>query len=78
MKTAQQMFDEAFASGSGRDPRSDEYKAGALAALQNRTGEDIRPLSRRCPYPLGTAQADAWYSGVGSGLFVYREHWARA
>lgn len=62
MMTAAQLFQEAFSQP--RDPRSPEYKAGVLAALQYRLGE----LERiRCPYRIGTSQADAWYSGTDEG-----------
>jgi len=43
-----------------RDPRSPEYIAGATAAVAARLEKE--PMS--LPYPLGTAQADAWFAGV--------------
>jgi hypothetical protein len=62
MKTAQQILSEAFSYP--RDPRSEEYKAGVLEALRFRLGEVER---LRCPYKVGTARADAWFSGVDEG-----------
>jgi hypothetical protein len=62
MKTAQQVFTEAFSYP--RDPRSEEYKAGVLEALRFRLGE-VEML--KCPYRAGTAQADAWYAGIDEG-----------
>ena len=66
MKTAQQLFDEAF--GSGREPRSDEYKAGALALLRSRICDT--PL--RHPHPLGTVESDAWLAGLAEGREIFR------
>jgi len=39
-------------------------------ALQYRCG-DLDRLT--CPYPAGTAQADAWYSGADEGHAIWRE-----
>ena len=69
MSKATQLFDEAF--GEPRDPRSPEYKRGVLAALKFRLGE--KPAIR-CPYQLGTAQADAFYSGTDEGNMHARDY----
>lgn len=63
-----QLFTKAF--HSQRDPRSDEYKAGCLAALRYRAGEAD---SMTCPYPAGTARADAWYAGTDEGHAIWRD-----
>lgn len=63
---AEQLFDEAFTKP--RDPRSPEYKAGVLAALQFR-------LDRKrivCSYQLGTSRADVFFSGLDEGHSIYR------
>lgn len=61
MKTVMEIYDEAF--DVPRDPRSDEYKQGVIAALSFRiTGQKIPH-----PYALGTAQADAFYAGIDEG-----------
>lgn len=65
---ARKRFNEAF--GAAREPRSPEYKAGALAALRFRLGA-LEVLS--CPYPTGTAPADAWLSGTDEGHRLGRE-----
>lgn len=69
---AQQLFDAAFARV--RDPRSEAYRAGVLALL--RWKESRVPLER--PYLLGTAEADAWFSGVDEGNSIWRTHTGRA
>ncbi len=68
-KTAQQIFDAAFRAP--RDPGSPAYKQGVLAGLRKRTGEDASAGSA-CPYPMGTAAADAWYAGVDEARALYR------
>ncbi len=62
-KTAKELFEAAFSNE--RDPRSAEYKAGVLAALKFYLGEaaTVGP----CPYPLGSAQQDAWLAGTNEG-----------
>ena len=69
MNTAQKLFEEAFAQI--RDPRSPEYKAGVLEALKFRLGEIVE---MRCPYKIGTAHADAWFSGTDEGHRRGRDH----
>lgn len=54
----------------GRDPRSAEYKAGARAALAFL----IEGVPMRCPFDIGTVQADAFYAGADEGRGV----WSRA
>lgn len=61
MKTAMEIFNAAF--HPVRDPRSDEYKQGVLAALSFRIGGQKIPH----PYPMGTTQADAFYAGIDEG-----------
>ena len=66
---ALQLFDAAF--NTPRDPRSPEYRAGVMHILRVKTGE-IEPLA--CPYPLGTARADAWFSGTDEGHKILRKY----
>lgn len=65
---AQDIFNFAFSQP--RDPRSEAYKQGVLFCLRKRI--DSMP-DRKNPYRLGTAEADAWYSGVDEGLVIVRE-----
>ena len=66
--SAQQLFDDAFSNP--RDPRSKEYKAGVMAALKSRT-DGIHYVN---PYKLGTAEADAFWSGADEGEFRWKQH----
>ncbi len=64
---AEELFQAAFSTP--RTPRSDEYKGGVRAALRYHAhGEKIQ-----CPHTPGTAQADAWFSGIGEGHSLWRE-----
>ncbi len=63
---AQRLFDAAFAEETYRDQRSDAYKRGVLDALRFKTGEGPSPKATR-PYELGTAECDAWFSGLNEG-----------
>lgn len=60
--TAQAIFDKAFQPG--RSSRSDAYKQGVLACLQVRIDGHQHV---KCPYAEGTAEADAYFSGVDEG-----------
>lgn len=62
MPLAQRIFDIAF--GKTRDARSDEYKLGVLNCLKVRL-DGAKNIT--CPYPAGSAQADAYYAGVDEG-----------
>lgn len=62
MPLAQRVFDHAF--GKARDARSEEYKLGVLNCLKVRL-DGAKNIT--CPYPTGTAQADAYFSGVAEG-----------
>lgn len=62
------LFHEAFSTP--RDPRSDEYKAGVRATLRFR----FQGQAVKCPYALGTAQADAFFSGIDEGNLIWRQY----
>lgn len=51
------------------DPRSPEYRRGMLAILAFR--EQLAPFPAH-PYPLGTAQSDAYFAGVERGHALFR------
>lgn len=68
MTTARDVFTRAFEGP--RDARSREYRAGVLAALQFRFGE---AKGLRCPFEVGTAQADAWFAGTDEGHRLARD-----
>lgn len=72
MKIARILFAQAFEQNSTRDPRSDAYKAGVLAALEHRESGDTGDIGN--PYMLGTAEADAWFSGLQEGYNRWRHH----
>lgn len=57
-----------------RAPRSDEYKAGARAALQFRV--DGTPITRL--YPAGSAGDDAFDGGMAEGHAIWRRAQAHA
>ena len=65
---AEKLFKNAF--DKPRDPRSDEYKAGVRAALRFRFAGEKIPT----PYESGTAQSDAYYSGLDEGHSIFREY----
>lgn len=65
-RTVDQLFNAAFSKS--RDPRSGEYMDGARAALAFRI-EGAR-IGR--PYQVGTAAADAFYSGIEEGHAIWR------
>lgn len=69
METSEKIVLQAFSTP--RDPRSDEYKAGMRAVLAFRLGEITEV---RCPFPMGTAQADAFFSGCDEGHRRFREY----
>lgn len=63
-----QLMETAFGPETYRDPRSQEYKAGAKAVLAYRVwGTKIE-----CPWPAGTAQADAFFAGLDEGHAIWR------
>lgn len=72
MSLANKLFRAAFDEGKCRTPRSEPYKQGVLDVLRFRSGEDV--TMQGCPYGLGTAQADAWFSGNAEGHSVWRRH----
>jgi hypothetical protein len=65
--TADEFFEAAF--HPYREPRSDAYKAGVLAALRYRLGEAEHV---ECPYRIGTAEADAFHAGAAEGHALAR------
>lgn len=56
-------------------PRSEPYKAGALAKLHKLTGE-AEKLSA-IPYAYSTAEADAWMAGADAAPIIYKMHLLR-
>jgi len=53
-----------------RDPRSDAYKLGVREILNCRT----MGFRFKCRYKLGTAEADAFFSGSDEGNAIWRAH----
>jgi hypothetical protein len=53
-----------------RDPRSDAYKLGVRELLANQ----VLGAPFRCPYKLGTAEADAFFSGSDEGRTIWRQY----
>lgn len=62
--SAQSLITKAFSVD--RDPRSPEYKAGVFDTLN----WHLYGIRDGVPYPPGTAQADAFYSGREEGLAI--------
>ncbi|NCC53729.1 MAG: hypothetical protein EOM20_21335 [Spartobacteria bacterium] len=59
------MVDELMAATFEvpRDPCSPAYKVGARAGMRSM----LEQVQARCPYTLGTAEADAWFAGLAEG-----------
>jgi len=58
-----------------REPHSAEYMAGARAALRaHANGASRSPVRQDPPYPMGTAQADAWLAGYHEGTLIWASH----
>ncbi len=64
---AQAVFDRAF--HPFRDPRSEAYRAGVLAALRYR----LDGARIACPYPAGSSDFDAFHAGLDEGHARARE-----
>lgn len=65
LSTVDQVVSELFSRP--RDPRSVAYKAGVRAAVKFRLYDKARGGHIECPYKVGTAEADAFFSGVDEG-----------
>jgi hypothetical protein len=61
-----ELMTKAFAVP--RDRRSEEYKKGVRSALELRFNGE----KQTCPYEAGTAQADAFFSGINEGFDIWR------
>jgi hypothetical protein len=57
----QVIFDQAFRPG--REPRSDAYKAGVLAALRSR----LEGIPFPAQYRAGSSDRDAYLAGADEG-----------
>jgi hypothetical protein len=68
MATAQELFDEAFPPNSTRTPCSQAYRDGVLAVLRLH----IDRVGVRQPYKVGSAEADAFFSGAEEGHRIAR------
>jgi hypothetical protein len=68
LKTVDELMEKAFKRG--RDPRSEEYKAGVRAVFEYR----VNKVKIKNPYVLGTSQADAFYAGTEEGRAIWKEH----
>jgi hypothetical protein len=69
MTTAQELYEKEF--DFPRDARSEEYRQGVRASIRYWLGE-VRKLDQ--PHRLGTAAADAWFSGAEEGARIVRMH----
>lgn len=58
-----------LAFSRAQSPRSDEYKAGVHAILVYWANQE----TCTCPYPSGSAQADAFFAGVAEGHDIWRD-----
>ena len=64
LRAALRVYEQEFAACQ----KSPEWKAGALRGLRCAAG--LAPAG--CPYPCGTAQADAWLDGNQAGMAEWR------
>ena len=64
---ARTLFARAFPTT--RTPGSPAYREGVLVALRYRLGE---LPAIRCPYAVGTAEADAFHAGADEGHAIVR------
>jgi len=64
---ARALFARAF--HATRTPRSSAYREGVLVALRFRLGE---LPAIRCPYAVGSAEADAFHAGADEGREIAR------
>lgn len=60
-RSPQEIYAAAFAAP--RDPRSAAYKRGVLDGLKAKLERHVPML----PYNMGTAEADAYFSGISEG-----------
>lgn len=67
MATVDELVAQAFSTQ--RDPRSPEYKAGVRAALNYRLNGKRISL----PFRIGSAAADAYFSGTDEGHRIWRD-----
>jgi hypothetical protein len=62
-----QLMTAAF--GRPRNPRSKEYTDGSRALLERK----VNSVPLKCPYRMGTVQADAWFAGTDEGHLIWRD-----
>jgi len=72
LSKAEELFVEAFEDRN--DQRSIEYKRGVMAALINRIAGI--GIGDNCPYKAGTAEFDAFDSGLSEGHRIWRAYLA--
>lgn len=66
MSKAMELFKTLF--DGPRDPRSAEYQEGCLYILRRK----LDSIGQKpCPYPMPSAQADAWLAGCQEGVRQY-------
>lgn len=58
-----------LAFSRAQSPRSEEYKAGVRAILAHWVNQE----RCECPYPIASAQADAFFAGVDEGHAIWRD-----
>lgn len=63
----EQLMASAF--GRPRYPRSEEYTDGCRALLERK----VNGVPLKCPYRMGTVQADAWFSGTDEGHLIWKD-----
>lgn len=68
LSLVQKLMDAAF--NRPRDLRSDAYKLGVREILKCKA----MGVKFYCPHKMGTAEADAFYSGSDEGNRIWREH----
>lgn len=66
----EQLMNAAFRDNPTRTPRSGAYQLGVRSLLEHRA----RLARLACPYRAGTAEFDAFYSGVDEGNTIWSRH----
>lgn len=72
MTEAQQIFDVAFSKP--RTERSQVYKDGVMAALNQQFAPANALASLQSPYPAGSVEFDAWHAGLNEGVSLASEY----
>ena len=71
MNVTTRIYNERFAPGA--EPRSEAYRHGVLDRLRHDAENAPSPISKP-RYQPGTAERDAWLSGLDAGHMLWLRH----